>query len=327
MSTIRWGMIGCGAVTEVKSGPAFYRAEGSALTAVASRNFPSAQDYARRHGVAHAYEHIDELISSNEVDAVYVATPPASHKEFALKVAHAGKPCCVEKPMALDPAECSSMLDAFSERGLPLFVSYYRRSLPRFIEVKTWLSQGLIGGVRDVHWHLVKPPAPRDLAREPNWRTDPKIAPGGYFSDLASHGIDLLQFLLGDIDAACGMATNQQGLYRAEDAVSACWTFASGVPGSGSWNFGADHRQDQVTIVGSRGTIAFSVFDEAPLRVRADGVERSVFIDNPPHIQIHHVENMIKHLRTGTPHPSSGAEAAKTTWVMSEILGSRVCRA
>lgn len=316
-------MIGCGAVTEVKSGPAFQRAAGSALMAVASRTLSSARDYASRHGVPLVYAHIEDLVASDQVDAIYVATPPASHKTFALMAARAGKPCCVEKPMALDPEECRVMSAAFAARGLPLFVSYYRRSLPRFLEVKQWLAQELIGSIREVRWHLVKPPAPRDLAREAHWRTDPLVAPGGYFSDLASHGLDLLQFLLGDIVAAHGIATNQQGLYRAEDAVSACWQFAGGALGSGSWNFGGDRREDGVTIIGSRGSIGFSVFDEAPLTLRANSVERSVFIENPPHIQLHHVESMIRHLQAGVPHPSPGTEAMKTTWAMSEILGSR----
>lgn len=227
-------MIGCGAVTEVKSGPAFRLAAGSALVAVASRTPASARDYARRHEVPLVFDHVDDLIGSGDVDAVYVATPPSSHRELALKVARAGKPCCVEKPMALDHRECLDMVAAFAERGLPLFVSYYRRSLPRFLQVKSWLSQGLIGDVRDVHWHLVKPPSPKDLAGEPNWRTDPATAPGGYFADLVSHGLDLLQFLVGDIEAVRGFASNQQGLYRAEDAVTACWRFAGGALGSGS---------------------------------------------------------------------------------------------
>lgn len=317
---IRWGMIGCGAVTEVKSGPAFYKAAGSALVAVASRNHQAAKDYARRHGIASVYADIDDLIASEEVDAVYVATPPASHKDLALRVARAGKPCCVEKPMALDHEECMRMVAAFAAKDIPLFVSYYRRSLPRFLEVKGWLSQNLIGRVRDVRWHLVKKPAAIDQAGKPNWRTHPDTAPGGYFSDLASHGFDLLQFLLGDIDVAYGVATNQQGLYRAEDAVSACWKFANGALGSGSWNFCGDHREDVVRIVGERGAIEFSVFDESPLKLSVDGIGRSVFIDNPSPIQIHHVENMIRHLQGGASHPSLGVEAAKTNRVMSEIL-------
>lgn len=316
-------MIGCGAVTEVKSGPAFQRAEGSALAAVASRRAENARDYARRHGVPRVFDEVDALIACADVDAVYVATPPSSHLELALRVAQAGKPCCVEKPMAMDHAQCVRMLDAFEAKGLPLFVSYYRRSLPRFAQVAAWLDERLIGAVRDVRWHLAKPPSPRDLSREPNWRTDPAESPGGYFSDLASHGLDLLQHLLGDIEDASGFAVNQQGLYRAEDAVSACWRFSSGVTGSGSWNFGADRRRDVVEITGALGTIRFSVFDDVPVTAYVGGTERLAMIENPPNIQLHHVENMVRHLARGAPHPSTGAEAAKTTRVMDRILGRR----
>ena len=316
-------MIGCGAVTEVKSGPAFQRAAGSALVAVASRTPVSARDYARRHGLPHAYETADALIASDEVDAVYVATPPASHLDLALRVASAGKPCCVEKPMAMSADECRRMLEAFERRGLPLFVSYYRRSLPRFAQVRAWLGEGIIGPVRELRWHLAKPPTPRDLDGTPNWRTDPDQSPGGYFSDLASHGIDLFQHLLGDIEAVHGLATNQQGLYRADDAFVASWRFASGALGSGSWNFGADRRRDEVEIVGARGTIRFSVFDEAPLTVDAGGRTHSILVENPPHIQLPHVENMVRQLRGGEPHPSPGIEAAKTSRVIDGILGLR----
>lgn len=320
MPTIRWGMIGCGAVTEVKSGPAYQQAAGSSLVAVAARRPAQAQDYARRHGVPNVYTDIDALIAAPEVDAVYVATPPASHLELALRVAAAGKPCCVEKPMALDHDQCLRMVEAFAARGLPLFVAYYRRSLPRFRQVKAWLDEGRIGAVRDVRWHLAKPASPLDRAGTPNWRTDPATAPGGYFADLGSHGLDLLQFLLGDIEDVYGIATNQQGRYRAEDAVSACWRFAGGALGSGSWNFGGDRREDRVEIVGERGTIRCSMFDEAPLQLRAESGEQSLSIANPSPIQIHHVERMVLHLRGGATHPSTGTEAAKTNRVMDAIL-------
>lgn len=314
-------MVGCGAVTEVKSGPAFQRAAGCALVAVASRRAQAARDYALRHGVPRVFDDIDALIECTDVDAVYIATPPSSHLELALRVAAAGKPCCVEKPMALDHAQCLRMIAAFEAKGLPLFMSYYRRSLPRFAQVGTWLAGGLIGEVLDVRWHLVKPPSPRDLDGQPNWRTDPDESPGGYFSDLASHGLDLLQHLLGDIEDAVGFASHQQGLYRAEDAVSACWRFAGGALGSGSWNFGGDRRCDEVMIAGARGTIRFSVFDEAPVVLSVGGTERAVMIANPPNIQLHHVENMVRNLADGVPHPSPGTEAAKTSRLIDRILG------
>ena len=103
---IRWGIIGCGDVTEVKSGPGFQQARGSQLVAVMRRNGTLAQDYARRHGVPQWYDNADALINDADVDAVYIATPPSSHKDYALAVARAGKPVYIEKPMAVNYGEC-----------------------------------------------------------------------------------------------------------------------------------------------------------------------------------------------------------------------------
>lgn len=320
---IRWGMIGCGAVTEVKSGPAFRLARGSRLAAVASRNAGSAADYARRHGVPLVFDTVDSLIACRDLDAIYIATPPSSHCELALKVARAGKACCVEKPMALDHDECLAMVDAFAAQGLPLFVAYYRRSLPRFLQVKAWLQEGVIGAVREVRWQLLRPPATVTPGRPANWRSDPDIAPGGYFADLACHGLNLFEFLLGDISAARGVIQRQAGRSLAEANVSASWEFCSGAAGIGSWHFSANRRHDEVHVIGTKGAMTFSVFDEAPLRRQVAGEDDSVFIENPPNIQLHHVEAMVRHIRTGDAHPSTGAEAAKTNQVLSWILAGR----
>src|SRR5512140_1485393 len=114
---VRWGSVGCGDVTEVKSGPGFQRAAGSALVAVMRRDRAKAEDYARRHGVARAYDRAEDLVGDPEVDAVYVATPPSTHLELARLAARAGKPCLVEKPMALNHRECLEMVEFFEARG------------------------------------------------------------------------------------------------------------------------------------------------------------------------------------------------------------------
>jgi 1,5-anhydro-D-fructose reductase (1,5-anhydro-D-mannitol-forming) len=105
MDSVRWGMIGCGDVAEVKSGPGFQKASGSALTAVMRRDFAKAEDFALRHGVPRVHRHAEDLIADPDVDAVYIATPPSSHCELALAVAEAGKPCLVENQMALNHDE------------------------------------------------------------------------------------------------------------------------------------------------------------------------------------------------------------------------------
>ncbi|WDH51139.1 Gfo/Idh/MocA family oxidoreductase [Pseudomonas chlororaphis] len=319
MPPVRWGMIGCGSVTERKSGPAFYKAPGSALVAVMGRRLEAVRDYAARHGIARFYTDAQALIDDPEVDAVYIATPPDSHHAYSLRVAAAGKHCCVEKPMALNTAQSLEMQQVFQRAGLHLFVSYYRRSLPRFQQVRQWLRDGRIGEVRHLSWTLTKAPSEADRNGGRNWRTDPRIAGGGYFADLASHGLDLFQYLLGDITEVAGFTARQAGLYSAEDAVSASWRFACGALGTGAWNFVADRRVDRVEIIGSQGRIAFSVFDEQPLQLDADE-QLSLFIDNPEHIQWHHVLGMNAHIRGEAQHPALAAEAVKTDRVMDLIL-------
>ncbi|MDD0977489.1 Gfo/Idh/MocA family protein [Pseudomonas fontis] len=320
MQVIRWGMIGCGSVTERKSGPAFYKAPGSALVAVMGRRADAVEDYARRHGIARTYTDAAQLIADPQVDAVYIATPPDSHHHYSLLVAAAGKHCCVEKPMSLSTASSLAMQQAFAQAGRHLFVSYYRRSLPRFQQVRQWLQDERIGEVRQLSWTLTKPPTEADRNGTANWRTDPQVAGGGYFADLASHGIDLFQYLLGDIVEVNGCTARQAGLYAAEDAVAASWRFASGALGMGCWNFVADRREDRVVLVGSRGRISFSVFDEYPLTLEADE-QLTLQIDNPDPIQLHHVLGMNAHIRGDGEHPATAAQALKTDWVMDRILG------
>ena len=319
MDVVRWGMIGCGSVAERKSGPAFYKAPGSALVAVMGRRLEAVTDYATRHGIARIYTDAQALINDPEVDAVYIATPPDSHHAYSLMVAAAGKHCCVEKPMSLSAGQSREMRQVFADAGLHLFVSYYRRSLPRFQQVRQWLEAGRIGEVRHLTWTLTKAPSPVDLGGVPNWRTDPGIAGGGYFADLASHGFDLFQYLLGDITDVAGFTARQAGLYAAEDAVSATWRFASGATGMGCWNFVADRREDRVEVIGSQGRISFSVFDEQPVQLQADE-QLSLHIDHHEHIQWHHVLGMNAHIRGQAQHPAVAAQALKTDWVMDQIL-------
>lgn len=321
MKTIRWGMIGCGAVTEMKSAPAYQQTEGFELVGVFNRTRARAEDYAARHGVPQIFDSAEALITAPHIDAVYIATPPDSHEAYALAVAAVGKPCCIEKPIAPDHAGAQRICDTFTHAKVPLFVAYYRRSLPRFRAIKALLDDGAIGAVRHVHWTLTKSPNAADLSQTYNWRTDILIAPGGYFDDLASHGLDLLCWLFGPVISASGYATNQQGLYSAADAVTGSWLYASGVIGSGNWNFGSDARQDRVEIIGSEGRICFSIFDEMPITLkRGDTVIEDV-IPNPPHIQQYHVEAMRDALDERVVHPSTGTSATHTAWLMGALLG------
>ena len=319
---IRWGIIGCGDVTEVKSGPAYQNTEGFELAAVMRRDAEKVKDYAQRHGVGKHYTNADDLINDNEIDAIYIATPPDSHKLYALKVAEVGKPCCIEKPMAPSYDDSLEVFKAFEDKNIPLFVAYYRRSLPRFWKIRDWLAANEIGAIRHIRCFLSKPPSDLDLSGTYNWRTDGKVAPGGYFDDLASHGLDLFAYLLGDFESISGIALNQQGLYTAKDAFTASWQHKNGVTGSGTWNFGCDRREDRVEIFGSSGKISFSIFEEEEIHLSNKNGEQSHFVEHPKHVQQYHVESLKKHLFGGEKHPSTGKSALHTSWVMDRILGN-----
>lgn len=320
--TIRWGIIGCGNVTEVKSGPAYQKTEGFTISAVMRRDAEKVADYAKRHGINKYYTNADELINDPEVDAVYIATPPDTHKFYGLKVAQAGKPCCIEKPLAPNHQDCQSITEAFETKNIPLFVAYYRRSLPRFEQIKKWIDSKTIGDIRHIRWHLCKAASNQDRSGEYNWRTDITIATGGYFDDLASHGLDLFIHYLGSIKEVSGISLNQQGLYTSKDAAVAHWVHESGITGSGSWNFGSFEREDIVEIYGSKGKITFSVFENDPIILKTEEGETTHFIDHPENVQLHHVEQMRDQLFGNQKHPSNGVTATHTSWVMDQIIGN-----
>ncbi len=318
MEQVRWGIVGCGDVTEVKSGPAFQKAAGSELVAVMRRDAEKAADYARRHGVPRFYGCADELIQDREVDAVYIATPPSSHCELALRVARAGKPCLVEKPMAINAAECRRMMEAFHRCGQPLFVAYYRRELSRFLQVRELLREGALGTLSSVHLVQYGRLATGEQARE--WRFDPAVAGGGLFMDLASHGLDLLDFLLGPIRFAAGFAVNTGGAYQAEDATVAALQFESGAVGTGVWNFNAGRFEDQIVLTGSVGELSCPVFSDTGFSLEKDG-KREVFEHrNPTHVHQPLVQTVVDQLLGRGRCESTGESAARTAWVLDECL-------
>jgi predicted dehydrogenase len=320
---VRWGIIGVGNVTEMKSGPAFYKTEHSELVAVMRRDALKAADYAKRHNVPKWYSNASELINDPEVDAVYIATPPDSHAKYAIEVIRAGKPVYVEKPMARSYSECLEMLNVSEETGVPLFVAYYRRTLPAFLKVKDLIDSGTIGKPLLVNVKLYKPAGERGKTPEQmSWHVFPEIGGAGHFYDLASHQFDYLDFVFGKITDVNGTAANLAGLYPAEDTVTATWKHQSGVIGSGSWCFVVDKNQftDEIEIIGEEGKIVLPTFTHGKVSVfNKDGHSYHEFI-NPQHIQMNLVKQIVDELRGVGNCVSTGVSGARTSWVLEEIL-------
>ena len=316
---VRWGIIGVGDVTERKSGPGFQQAERSELVAVMRRNGGLAADYARRHDVPRWYDDADELINDPGVDAVYVATPPDSHKEYVVRVAQAGKPVYVEKPMARTTQECEDMISACDEAGVGLFVAYYRRAMPRFATIKELLDSGRIGQLRSVSIRNERPGQVAGTGHD-GWRVDPEISGGGHFVDLGSHVLDLLDWLLGPVTHAAGVATNGGRRYPAEDLVTGVFSFRSGVEGVGVWNYDSFQHKDHVEIIGTAGALRFSCFAEEPLRLlTARGVEK-IKAPYPETVQLPLIQTVVNALTGHGESPSDGHSAVRTARVVDGLL-------
>ncbi|MDF7819853.1 Gfo/Idh/MocA family oxidoreductase [Runella sp. MFBS21] len=320
---IKWGMIGCGNVTEKKSGPAFSKVPHSELVAVMGRNPEKAADYAQRHGVPKWYSDVDALINDPEVDAIYIATPPDVHLDYATRAMKAGKAVYVEKPMARNAAECEAMNQISRETGVPLFVAYYRRALPYFLKLKELVEQKVVGDIRlvtvQIHYQAYAEEVGENA--QPRWRVNPQISGGGHFHDLASHQFDFLEYLLGPIKSAQGISRNQAGLYEADDIVVANFEFESGILGTGSWCYtlNREQRLDEGQIIGSKGKIIFSFFEKFHIKVLTAEGEEEYYLPYPEHVQQPLIESIVQELRGEGTCPSTGETGARANAIMDQI--------
>lgn len=323
LEEVNWGIVGCGDVTEVKSGPPLCQTPHSRLVAVMRRDEKLAADYAVRHGVPRWYSSATDLIGDPEVNAVYVATPPGSHAEYAIQAMRAGKPVYVEKPMAGNHAACLEMIRVSEETGMPLFVAYYRRAMPLFLKVKELAEEGKIGKPLMVIVRLFKAATEKGLTPDLlPWRVKPEIAGAGHFYDLASHQLDFLDFLFGPVQKVHGEAVNLGGLYPAEDTVSASFVFENQVAGSGSWCFVAEEswEEDSITILGSEGSLKFACYN--PFKLLLQRKEGTIEFDfpRPEHVGAGLIQLVVDELRGVGQCPSTGQTAAHTSWLMEEIV-------
>lgn len=325
MKQIKWGFIGCGEVTEKKSGPAFSEVKGSSVVAVMSRNAAKARSYAERHGIPRWYSDAQQLIDDEEVNAVYIATPPSSHATYAIMCMTAGKPCYVEKPLAASYEDCIRVNRISEQSGVPCFVAYYRRYLPYFQRVKEILSSDDIGKVLTVQLQFAVPPRDLDYkaASSLPWRLQPDISGGGYFYDLAPHQLDMLQNLFGNIVRAHGYPTNREHLYKAEDTISASFIFDSGVSGSATWCFVGHEsaKTDRIFVIGDKGTLSFSIYNYEPIHLVNSKGTQSLVVPNPPYVQLPIIQSVIQHLQGKEICEATSVSATPTNWVMDRILG------
>jgi predicted dehydrogenase len=323
MEKINWGIIGCGDVTEVKSGPAFNKVENSSLVAVMRRDEEKAKDYALRHSVPRWYTDAEKLINDPEVNAIYIATPPAFHEEYAIAAMNAGKPVYIEKPMALDFAAAKNILKVAEEKNSKLSVAHYRRGQPLFNKVKQLLKENAIGEVRFARLEFYKKQLPKEALDIPKvaWRVKPEIAGGGLFHDIAPHPLDLMHWFFGEIEKASGYSFNQSRLYGADDIVSGNILFKSGVIFNGLWcfNVAEENESDLCEIIGSEGKMSFPIFEHKKIALTKNGETEIIPFEPLPHVQELLIQKVVNYFLGKGENPCSGEDGAMAMWLMEQF--------
>jgi predicted dehydrogenase len=323
MGNINWGIIGCGNVTEKKSGPAYNKIPGSKLVAVMRRDAAKAEDYAKRHGVGKWYSDAGQLMDDPEINSVSIATPPAFHLAYAIEALKKGLNVYVEKPVTRNAAEARQMAQAVKEFEGKLTVAHYRRALPMFLKVKELLESKAIGDIRTVQIRMWKTAAPDLIAdSETNWRVNPELSGGGYFHDLAPHQLDLMLFYFGEPEKYQGFSLNQSGLSPADDHVCGEILFKNNVVVNGSWCFNVAESEstDTCEVIGTKGRIKFPFFGTY-INILNENGEETLNFTHPEHIQQPMITKIVAYFKDEGPNPCSIDEAIVLMDMMDAFTG------
>ena len=319
MKNISWGIIGCGDVTEIKSGPAFNLVLNSKLAAVMRRDQAKADDYAQRHQVSKWYTDGKSLINDDEVNAIYIATPPAFHEDYTLQAFKAGKPAYVEKPMALNSAECIRMMEAAEKYSCKLSIAHYRRAQPKFLQISLLIKEKVIGDIISADITFLQANQP---GTEKAWRTNPAISGGGLFHDLAPHQLDLMLYFFGQPITVEGISSNKASLYQADDYVNASMQFQNNVFFNGLWDFNAriEDEVDICEISGTKGKIRFAVFGNL-CELTTDGKTTQLEFDHLAHVQQPMIEQVVNYFLSKGPNPCSAKDAVEVMKMIDKVTG------
>jgi len=320
---INWGIIGCGDVTELKSGPAFNKIDGSRLIAVMRRDEAKAEDYAKRHHVGKFYSEAPLIIGDPGINAIYIATPPAFHLQYAVAALEKGLHVYVEKPVTINAAEARSLADSVKKNGTKLTVAHYRRRLPLFLTIKKMIDDRVVGDIRTVQIRLWQSRKAALVAKtDDNWRVNPELSGGGYFHDLAPHQLDLMLFYFGMPLSYSGRSLNQSGLTAADDHVYGEILFANNIVVNGSWCFNVAEalQADTCEIIGNEGSITFAFFGNYISLTTKAGTKTETFT-HPAHIQEPMIGDVVKYFSGLCPNPCAIEEAVILMDIMDKFTG------
>uniref|UniRef100_A0A7S2R8M0 Gfo/Idh/MocA-like oxidoreductase N-terminal domain-containing protein n=1 Tax=Rhizochromulina marina TaxID=1034831 RepID=A0A7S2R8M0_9STRA len=271
-----------------------YKAVGSRLVAVMRRSLDKAEDFARRHKVDRFYSSVEDLLQDPQVNAVYIASPVGVHVEHALAAAKAGKPTLLEKPIARCEEEAMTIVKAFEAAKVPLWVAYYRRAHPTWVKLRSMLEQEELGEIRWVEYSLdceisddVADFVASNGAAPLPWRLDPQMSGGGLAMDVGVHAMDLLSYLLGNVEVT-STRVSQSAAYKftpVEDYVLcnlSCTGYQSeAIPGIARWDFAQPKgrgKREMLRIVGTNKIVEAKPLASDGLRIFS---HRMLHLHNP----------------------------------------------
>jgi 1,5-anhydro-D-fructose reductase (1,5-anhydro-D-mannitol-forming) len=305
---INWIVIGIGDISTKRVIPAIRSEPRSRLYGVVTR------DKSKGVGVAeHIWDNLDAALADPQIDAVYVATPVALHAPQTIASLKAGKHVLCEKPTAMNYAEASEVVRVARESAKILGVAYYRRTYPKAQRARELLDQGAIGQpvLAEANHHRASPA--QGAFR--SWLLDPKLAGGGPLFDVASHRIDLMNYLFGKPARATGMMSNVVFQWPIEDNATAMIEYESGVRGIVDVRWHSNVVRDQFRIIGTKGEINLDPLS-GPELAYPGGSEQL-----PAHANIHFpmIENFVAAVLDGAALLSSGESAIWTDWVTEQV--------
>ncbi len=309
---LNWIVIGIGDISIRRVIPAIQAEARSGLYGVVTRDPAKAAPYNAR-----VWTTLDDALSDPgvqaDVQAVYVATPVFLHAPQTIQSLRAGKHVLCEKPMAMNEAEALSMVQAAEQTGRIFGVAYYRRTYPKVHRAKQLLEAGAIG--KPVLAELTCHGWFDENQSHRNWLIDPAQAGGGPLFDVASHRIDVLNFLFGQPQRVTGLLSNAVHHYAVEDNATVMIEYAGGVRGIVDVRWHSKVSRDECRIRGTDGEIELSPLN-GPELVYPGGRENI-----PPHANLHYplIENFVDAVLGEAPLIASGASAFWTDWITERV--------
>lgn len=191
MKKIKWGVIGCGGIADRRAIPGMLKAENTQCVAVMDLDEKRALEVREKYNIPYSFTLEEELLSLDEIDAVYIATPVFCHKEQVMKAADCGKHILLEKPMGITAEEAREIADYCKKKNVILGIGFMMRFHDVHSKIKKEIEDGQIGEIVSAYakfncWY----PVSKSI-----WRQTKAFSGGGAMMDMGIHCVDLLQYL------------------------------------------------------------------------------------------------------------------------------------